>query len=155
MLDNRLLKTPAKHPLTVPTKALALAIAAEWEWQTRRIDASTMPLMSLAATAIDQPQHRDIVIESMLQYVTTDPVVCRVEPGELAEKQAATLNPLLEWMKKEVGVYIEPTESIFGAHLADDQADNLRKYLEGENILWKKEIIHKYLHGDDMNFLNK
>jgi ATP synthase mitochondrial F1 complex assembly factor 2 len=36
MLDNRILKTPAKHPLIVPTKALALAIAAEWEWQVRK-----------------------------------------------------------------------------------------------------------------------
>ncbi len=33
MLDQRVLKTPARHPLVVPTQALALAIAAEWEWQ--------------------------------------------------------------------------------------------------------------------------
>jgi chaperone required for assembly of F1-ATPase len=35
MLDKRVLKTPAKRPLTLPTRALALAIAAEWEWQVR------------------------------------------------------------------------------------------------------------------------
>ena len=33
--------------------------------QIRRIDTNTMPLMSLAATAIDQPQPRDLVIEAM------------------------------------------------------------------------------------------
>lgn len=36
MLDNRILKTPARQPLIVPTKALALAIAAEWEWQVKQ-----------------------------------------------------------------------------------------------------------------------
>lgn len=33
MLDDRELKTPARKPLKVPNAALALAIAAEWEWQ--------------------------------------------------------------------------------------------------------------------------
>lgn len=33
LLDDRELKTPARKPLRVPNAALALAIAAEWEWQ--------------------------------------------------------------------------------------------------------------------------
>lgn len=33
LLDNRVLKTPAKKPLKVPNAALAHAVAAEWEWQ--------------------------------------------------------------------------------------------------------------------------
>lgn len=33
LLDDRELKTPARKPLKVPNAALALAIAAEWEWQ--------------------------------------------------------------------------------------------------------------------------
>lgn len=32
-LDSRILKTPAKKSLNVPTEALAQAIAAEWECQ--------------------------------------------------------------------------------------------------------------------------
>jgi hypothetical protein len=35
LLDDRVLKTPAKKPLKVRNPALALAIAAEWEWQVR------------------------------------------------------------------------------------------------------------------------
>ena len=31
LLDNRLVKTPAKATLAVPTQAMAAAIAAEWE----------------------------------------------------------------------------------------------------------------------------
>ena len=32
-LNDRALKTPARQPLIVPSYPLALAIAAEWEWQ--------------------------------------------------------------------------------------------------------------------------
>ena len=35
--------------------------------QIKRIQPFTMPLMSLAATALDQPKHRDEVIATMLQ----------------------------------------------------------------------------------------
>eukprot|EP00967_Tisochrysis_lutea_P072579 scaffold96824_cov22-Tisochrysis_lutea.AAC.1 len=34
-LDSRPVKTPGRHPLILPTHPLALAIAAEWEWQTK------------------------------------------------------------------------------------------------------------------------
>lgn len=90
-----------------------------------------MPLMSLAATAIDQPQHRDVVIETMLQYVPTDPILCRVEPGVVADKQAELLNPILDWVKQEVGAVLEPSDSIFGAELLEDEADKIRTYLQG------------------------
>ena len=53
-LDERVLKTPAKHPLELPNEALAWAIATEWDAQTKRMAPHTMPLMKLATTAIDQ-----------------------------------------------------------------------------------------------------
>ena len=37
LLDSRELKTPARKPLKVPNPALALAIAAEWEWQVSHL----------------------------------------------------------------------------------------------------------------------
>ena len=47
-----------------------------------------MPLMSLAATAIDQPKPRQKVTDTMLQYLDTDAICCREEPGKLATHQA-------------------------------------------------------------------
>lgn len=111
-LNDRALKTPARQPLIVPSYPLALAIAAEWEWQVcsyvcpsacrpqlclaqlpdclqdNRIRPFTMPLMSLAATAIDQPKPRQKVTDTMLQYLDTDAICCREEPGKLANHQA-------------------------------------------------------------------
>jgi len=46
-LDGRLLKSPARAPLLLPSRALALAVAAEWEWQdAKSIRPYTMPLMA-------------------------------------------------------------------------------------------------------------
>jgi ATP synthase F1 complex assembly factor 2 len=56
------IKTPAKKLLVLPTRSLALAIAAEWEWLPKgKPVPHLMPLMSLAATAIDQPKERSKV----------------------------------------------------------------------------------------------
>ena len=33
VLDGRPVNTPARRPLVLPTRLLALAVAAEWQWQ--------------------------------------------------------------------------------------------------------------------------
>src|SRR5437867_5877935 len=53
LLDGRLVHTPAKAALRVPTAQLADAIASEWEEQGDRIDPRSMPLTGLANAAID------------------------------------------------------------------------------------------------------
>lgn len=44
LLDRTIVKTPARHELLLPTKPLALAIAAEWAWQVRRDNGLARPL---------------------------------------------------------------------------------------------------------------
>ena len=41
-LDKHLLRTPSKNPLVLPSKALALAVAAEWRWQVPGIQLSPL-----------------------------------------------------------------------------------------------------------------
>lgn len=43
-LDKHLLKTPSKNPLVLPSKALALAVAAEWRWQVPGIQSPPLKL---------------------------------------------------------------------------------------------------------------
>ena len=46
LLDGRTLRTPARNPLALPSLPLALAVAAEWEWQEQRnLRPFTMPIM--------------------------------------------------------------------------------------------------------------
>lgn len=53
-LDGRNLRTPLGLPLTLPSVALALAIASEWDAQKTYLQPAQMPLMTLCCTAIDQ-----------------------------------------------------------------------------------------------------
>src|SRR5262245_26651369 len=99
MLDSRVLRTPAKAPLLLPNRALAEAVAAEWDAQVETVVPATMPLMRLAATAIDRvaPQ-RAGVIEEVAGYAGTDLVCYRADrPAELVARQQAVWQPLVDW----------------------------------------------------------
>src|SRR5689334_4804767 len=52
-LDQRTLKTPKGAPLHPPSRALAHAIALEWDAQAEKITPSRMPLTQLAFAAVD------------------------------------------------------------------------------------------------------
>lgn len=125
-----------------------------------------MPLMSLAATAIDQPKHRDAVIETMVHYLHTDPVCCRHEPGKLADLQhqvsqgqpapwgsavpvpglvpvagvvgVQVYGPIVEWARAELGVEVPVTDSIFGAQLSPEAVQGVREYLQGG---WRRGML--------------
>lgn len=98
-LDSRQLKTPAKATLVVPTEAMALAIAAEWQAQEAAIDPRTMPATRAANAAIDKVATQfDEVAELIAAYGQSDLLCYRAEgPDALAARQAAAWDPLLDW----------------------------------------------------------
>jgi chaperone required for assembly of F1-ATPase len=99
LLDARTLQTPGRAALALPKQALAEAVAAEWDAQTDRIVPATMPLMRLAATAIDRVAlQRPQVVEEVVGYAGTDVVCYRADrPAELIARQAALWQPLVDW----------------------------------------------------------
>lgn len=99
VLDGRPMRTPARNDLSVPSEALAGAIAAEWEAQQDEIRPTTMPLTRLAATAIDRTAKlRRQVIEEVANYAGTDLVCYRADhPPALAARQHAVWQPLINW----------------------------------------------------------
>ncbi|KAL6776297.1 ATP12 [Auxenochlorella protothecoides x Auxenochlorella symbiontica] len=129
-LDSRVLRTPAQKPLMVPSEALAHAIAAEWECQVQRVQPHTMPLMTLAATAIDAPRGRAVVVDTLIHYLHTDSLLCREAPGRLAVLQAETYEPILGWARARLGAALRPSDSIFGAALPDADLAAAQAYLE-------------------------
>src|SRR5215472_18792138 len=98
-LDGRPLRAPAKRELVVPSKALAAAIAAEWDAQDPDIRPETMPLTRLAATAIDHTaEKRDEIAADVANYAGTDLVCYRADrPAALAARQEAMWQPLIDW----------------------------------------------------------
>ncbi len=98
VLDGRPVRTPAKAPLAVPSRALAEAIACEWQAQGERVDPDSMPLTRIASIAIDLvAPRRDSVIAEIAKYAGTDLVCYRAErPPELVARQHATWQPLVQ-----------------------------------------------------------
>ena len=79
-LDDQPVRTPAKRPLTVPTPALAEAIAEEWLAQGETIDPKRLPLTRLASIALDLvAPRREAVVAEVVKYAGTDLVCSRAE----------------------------------------------------------------------------
>ncbi|KAJ8611169.1 hypothetical protein CTAYLR_003547 [Chrysophaeum taylorii] len=111
-LDGRALRSPARRALVLPSEPLALAIAAEWDSQLEKIEPAAMPLMSLAATAVDQiAVDRKDTTRTVLKYGKND-TTCffagEADEPRLHQLQLEHYLPLLEWVRAEFDVRFEP-----------------------------------------------
>jgi chaperone required for assembly of F1-ATPase len=99
LLDGRVVKTPMKAKLALPTKALAEAVAEEWRAQEKLIDPAKMPLTKLANTAIDRVSaERAHVAAEVVAFAGNDLVCYRAtEPTELVARENQHWNPILDW----------------------------------------------------------
>ncbi len=113
-LDGRPMRTPGKTALILPSKALAAAIAAEWDAQREEIRPATMPLTRLAATAIDRtPPQRDLIVAETANYADTDLVCYRADhPPALAARQHAVWHPLIDWAARRYDAALTVTSGI-------------------------------------------
>ena len=113
-LDDKPVRTPAKRPLVVPTRALAEAIAEEWLAQGETVDPKRLPLTRLASIALDLvAPRREAVAAEVAKYAGTDLVCYRAEqPTELAERQHATWQPLIDWATLRFDAPLRVTVSI-------------------------------------------
>ena len=98
-LDGRPAKTPGKRDLTVPTGALAAAIAEEWNAQEGEVRPTTMPLTRLATTTLDRvATQRKTVVQQTANYAGTDLLCYRAgHPPALAARQQTVWQPLIDW----------------------------------------------------------
>jgi chaperone required for assembly of F1-ATPase len=121
-LDGRPIKTPAGNKLAVPTKALAEAIADEWNAQGETIVPTSLPLTKLANSAIDGVTgRRDEVASDILRYAATDLVCYRASyPEALVLAQARAWNPILAWIDETYAAPFRTSEGI--AHIAQPEA---------------------------------
>ena len=94
LLGGRPVRTPEGMVLTLPTAALAAALA-----QKETIRPATMPLTRLAATAVARiPSHRSGVVDAIAGYAASDLLCYRADaPSDLVDLQRLTWQPLVEW----------------------------------------------------------
>jgi chaperone required for assembly of F1-ATPase len=105
-LDNRVVKTPAKALLLLPTQAMADAVAAEWDAQGNKIDPATMPTTRSANAAIDKVAHQHAEVSDMLAaYGDSDLLCYRADaPEELVARQSEQWDPVLDWAAHKLEV---------------------------------------------------
>lgn len=121
-LDGKPVRTPARVPLSVPTRALANAVADEWNGVADAINPREMPLTGLANAAIDRVRpDRAAFARSLAKYAEGDLACYRAEgPAALVERQAESWDALLSWARRRFDVDFSVTSGI--VHVAQPQA---------------------------------
>ena len=121
-LDARVLRTPAKAELVVPTRALAEAIAAEWRAVEGEIRPEALPFTRAANVAVDRiAADPGPLVAHLASYGETDLLCYRAEaPVGLRARQAAAWDPALAWAARDLGAPLAVTEGV--AHRAQDPA---------------------------------
>lgn len=116
-LDGRPVRTPLKSAMTLPSRAMAEAVAAEWDAQEGEIKPVSMPVTRAANAAIDKVtrQHGEVA-EMLAAYGDSDLLCYRADsPQELVERQAEAWDPLLDWADATFGARLIPVEGVMHA----------------------------------------
>ena len=150
------MRTPARNPLHLPTRSLALAIAAEWDMQTderRGIEPVTMPLMSLASTAIDQVQYdRETAIATCMKYLPTDAALFFTNETDrvLLAKQRKHLSPVIRWVSRQLRVDIQTTTEMAGRIKHPEETVNAFRTMLEKMVSLQHYMFSKQSNLDDI-----
>jgi chaperone required for assembly of F1-ATPase len=132
LLDGRGAKTPGRRPLAAASRAVAEAIAAEWEAQSEVIDPPAMPLTRLANAAIDRVANdMNAVRAEIVKYAGTDAICYRAEgPAGLVAAQDRHWSPLVHWARTALGARLRLAAGV--VHVPQDPtvADAVREAIE-------------------------
>ncbi|MBB2794684.1 UNVERIFIED_ORG: chaperone required for assembly of F1-ATPase [Rhizobium pisi] len=104
-LDGKMVRTPARQVLAVPTEALARLVAVEWQAQGEEIDPVTMPATRLVNTALDGvATNTQAIFEDILRFSSSDLLCYRADgPELLVERQRERWDPVIDWAANDLG----------------------------------------------------
>ncbi|MGH7011422.1 MAG: ATP12 family protein [Caulobacteraceae bacterium] len=113
-LDGRPIFSPSRNPLVTPSRALAEAIAQEWEGQGAAIDWSRLALTRLAFTALDRiAPDPAAAAEDLIRYARSDLLACLAsEPPSLLARQKAVFAPIISWAEESLGASFACSEGL-------------------------------------------
>lgn len=132
-LDGRPVRTPARAELAFAERALAEAVAAEWDAQGEQVDPRTMPLTRLVNSALDGVAGREREVnDDICSYAGTDLVCYRAaQPRELVALQARHWDPVLEWSTEALGARFVLAEGIIHQAQPETSLAHVRAALKG------------------------
>jgi chaperone required for assembly of F1-ATPase len=130
-LDGRAVKTPGKRNLTIPSFALAEAIAGEWAMQGDHITPERMWLTKLAYTAIDRVEGSEgRIVDEIVSYAGSDLICYRAaEPESLAIRQGEFSDPVLSWAEQTLGVRFVTVQGVIHQAQPPETLAGVESYL--------------------------
>lgn len=143
-LDGRSARTPARHPVAVPTRPLGEALAAEWQAQEGVIDPAAMPLTRLVNSAIDgvAPAMGEVA-DDIVKYARSDLICYRAgEPERLVAEQAAAWDPVLAWAYDELGARFVLSEGVTFVAQPEAAVSALRARIDEETSPFRLAALH-------------
>src|SRR5680860_329815 len=117
-LDGKVLKTPGRNPVILPSNSAAECVAAEWQEQKTQINPLAMPVTRIVNTAIDgiapDPQ---AVLEDIVRFAGSDLLFYRAAaPESLVALQTTHWDPVLDWVGETIGAQFETCQGVI--HIA-------------------------------------
>lgn len=142
-LDGKPVSTPAKTLLVLPTEALALAVAAEWDVQQGLVKPQTMPMTRMANSAqVKVPEAFDAVVDEVARYGATDLLCYRAEaPAGLVRRQAEGWDPLLDWAAATLGARLAVTAGVIAVDQPAAAMAALRAVVAAQDA-WGLTALH-------------
>jgi chaperone required for assembly of F1-ATPase len=131
-LDGRPIQTPERKPLVVPARALARAIAAEWDAVVSDIRPLEMPHTRAANVAIDRvaPQ-ASTVADAIAAYGNSDLICYRAEaPEPLVRRQAEAWDPLIGWAAEALSADLRPVIGVMHRDQPPETLSALRQAVD-------------------------
>lgn len=130
-LDGRPVRTPAKALMVVPTKAMAEAIAAEWDAQTEEVKPESMPITRSANAALDKVSIQfDEVADMLSAYGGSDLLCYRADsPVELTKRQSDEWDPILDWAEGRFGTRLVCGFGVMPVTQSDENLRVLRDHV--------------------------
>jgi chaperone required for assembly of F1-ATPase len=131
-LDARSLRTPKGALFHAPTRALANAIAAEWDAQSEHIIPSRMPLTQLAFAAVDWTAPARAERAAYVASFGQTDLCCHraAAPAQLVARQAERWDSLVVWGRETLGVTLPVVEGIVAASVAPTELAKLAAHAE-------------------------
>jgi len=145
LLDEKPVKTPVGQELRAPNRAVAEAVAVEWERQDETIEPADMPVTRFVNSVLDGVLTREReVAETLISYASTDLLCYRADPAtdaELAAEQHRLWDPPLAWIAEAESIRLEITEGIRPAEQPPEVIDRLRNLVSRYDA-WRLAGLH-------------
>jgi chaperone required for assembly of F1-ATPase len=121
VLDGKPVRTPGRHQLAAPHRAIAEVLAGEWDAQRDVISPMTMPVTRLANSIIEGVAAKvDDVVADVAKYFETDLLFYRADhPDALVARESEVWDPIVSWAAEAFGARFVMAEGIMHARQPD------------------------------------